>query len=76
MNKISKIDIIREFSNDEGVTYGVYSVTFNNKQEIFVRNGNSIGVIKHFWNEPINKCLLEIRDDVKEEFLLVCAELG
>jgi hypothetical protein len=68
LSKISDINVIREFKNDIN-TYGVYSVIFNGKQEIFIRNGNSIGAVQHYLGEWASKCVSEIRDDVKQEFL-------
>jgi hypothetical protein len=68
MNKISEILTIREFSND-GIVYGVYSVMFNGKQRIFIRNGDSIGTVSHYWGRPASQCVDEIRKDVKREFL-------
>ena len=68
MSKIGDIQIIKEFKNNEKV-YGVYSVMFNEKQEIFIRNENSIGAIQHYWGKPASKCVGEIREDVKQEFL-------
>lgn len=70
---IQDITIIREFNNDDGV-FGVYAVIFNGKQEIFIRNGKSIGAVKHYLNEPASKCVSEIRSDVKDEFLKMLAE--
>jgi hypothetical protein len=68
MSKISDVTVIREFNNEDRVC-GVYSVIFNGKQEIFIRNGNSIGVVQHYLGEPASKCVGEIRDGVKVEFL-------
>lgn len=68
MDKIQNIDTINEFTN-ENITYGVYSVMFNGEQKIFIRNGNSIGAVVHRLGEPASKCVSEIRNDVKEEFL-------
>lgn len=68
MGKINDIQIIREFKSENRVN-GIYSVMFNGKQEIFIRNGNSIGAVQHYLNEPASKCVSEIRDDVKGEFL-------
>lgn len=70
MSKISNINVIREFKNEERVC-GVYSVIFNGNQEIFIRNGNSIGAVKHYLGESAGKCVSEIRDDVKRDFLAV-----
>jgi len=69
LKRISSVDIVKEFTND-GVTYGVYSVIFNGKQQIFIRNGNSIGAVSFYLEKPISNCVDEIRDDVKNEFLL------
>jgi hypothetical protein len=68
LSKIGDINIIREFKNDKN-TYGIYSVVFNGKQEIFIKNGNSIGAVQHYLGETASKCVSEIRDDVKQEFL-------
>jgi len=69
VNRISKINIIKQFTTkDDGITYGVYDVTFNNKQEIFIRNGDSVGAIRFGWHEPVNKCIGEIKNDIKQEF--------
>ncbi len=68
MSKISKVVTIREFIND-GITYGVYSLDFNGEQKIFIRNGDSVGVVSHLFGEPANKCVCIIRDDFKQEFL-------
>jgi hypothetical protein len=65
----SKIQIIREFTND-GHTCGVYSAMFKDKQEIFIRNGNSIGAVCHYLGKPASQCVSEVRDNVKEEFLV------
>ena len=68
MGRFSEVQIISEFTNN-GITYGVYSAKFNGEQEIFIRNGESIGLISHLFNEPASKCVHEIRDDVKRELL-------
>ena len=68
LDRIQDINIIKEFSSEHG-TFGVYSVIFNGEQKIFIRNGNSIGAVVHYVGEPVSKCVSEIRNDVKEEFL-------
>jgi len=68
MNRFSEVQIISEFTKNE-ITYGVYSAKFKGEQEIFIRNGDSMGVISFLVNEPANKCVHEIRDDVKQELL-------
>ena len=67
MNNITEITIIKEFTND-GIIYGVYSAIINGVQEIFVRNGNSVGMITFFIGEPVTKCTSLIKKDAKEEF--------
>lgn len=64
MSRIGNVAIIREFKCG-----GVYSVLFNGKQEIFIKNGDSIGAVQHYLNKPASECVGEIRDDVKQEFL-------
>ena len=75
MNRISSVDVVREFTNN-GITYGVYSVMFNNKQQIFIRNGDSIGAVSFYWGKPANQCVDEIREDVKKEFLLALSNFS
>jgi hypothetical protein len=74
LSKISEINIIREFKNGKN-TYGIYSVAFNEKQEIFIKNEDSVGAVQHYWGEPASKCISEIRDDVKQEFLSKLEEI-
>ncbi|SBW02505.1 hypothetical protein KL86CLO1_11657 [uncultured Eubacteriales bacterium] len=70
MNNFSKVETIYEFTNkDSGNTNGVYRVTFKGCEYVFVRNGNSIGKVSHYLGEPASRCVGEIRDDVKQEFL-------
>ena len=67
---ISEINTIRHFtSKDSGAIYGIYDVSFNGNREILIRNGNSVGAVRFYLNEPVSKCVSEIRDDVKVEFL-------
>ncbi len=68
MKKIGEITVIREFKHG-GSTFGVYLVTVQGEEKIFIRNGDSIGVICHYWEKPANECISLIRDDVKQEFL-------
>ena len=68
MSKINGVAKIYEFTND-GNTYGCYIVMFNGATKLFVRNGDSIGVVTHPYNEPATKCVGVVRDDVAEEFL-------
>ena len=68
MSNFTNINIIREFVNS-GIACGVYDVVFEGKQEIFIRNGKSIGAICHYLDRPASQCVSEIRENVKEEFL-------
>jgi hypothetical protein len=68
MGNFDKLNVIRHFVNDGNVC-GVYSVEFKGKQEIFVRNRNSIGAVQHYLGKMASECVSEIRDDVKKEFL-------
>jgi len=65
-NKITEVSTLQEFTNDD-ITYGSYLVKFNGEFKVFIRNGNSVGVVVYYKNEPASKCVSEIRDDVKEE---------
>jgi len=67
MSKFKEITVIKEFVND-GIPYGVYSVIFNDNQEIFIRNNDSLGVVSFFYDRTSDKCVSIVRNDVKEEF--------
>jgi len=69
MGNFSNLEAISEFAGESGITYGVYSVVFKGTPEIFIRNGNSIGVVTFFLGSPVGKCIAVTRSDVKEEFL-------
>lgn len=62
------IKTIKEFDAD-GVVYGVYDVEFKGRNQIFIRNGNSIGVITFCLGERADKCVSIVRDDVAKEFI-------
>jgi hypothetical protein len=66
MSKISKVEKIQEFKNNE-IVYGVYSVVFNDKECVFIRNGDSVGAVSFLFGESASKCVHEIRNDVKQE---------
>lgn len=68
VSKISNINKIREHKND-GKIYGVYSLDFNGEQKVFIRNGDSVGVVTHLLEKSANECVSLIREDVKKEFL-------
>ena len=72
MNRFGPITIIREFTNNE-IPYGIYSVTFNGEDEkqdlVLIRNNNSIGTVTFLHDHPASDCVLEVRNDVKREFL-------
>ena len=70
MDRITDVKIVHEFTNEQyKSTCGVYLVTFRGKPETFIRNGDSIGIVAYYVNEPVTKCIGFIRDDVKDEFL-------
>ena len=75
MSRISDIKVIKEFINDD-ITYGVYSVNFNGEQKIFIRNGESVGVITFKFDEPATNCICTIRNDVKEELFLALKKIN
>ena len=68
MNTISEIKTIQEFTNDS-TTCGVYSLLFKGEQKIFIRNGDSIGVVSFLLGRSASQCVSEIRDDIKYDFL-------
>jgi hypothetical protein len=68
MSKIERVVKIREFINNE-IIYGVYDVYFKGEQKIFIRNGDSVGTVSFLWGKTASECVLEIRSDVKKEFL-------
>ncbi|MDD4402898.1 MAG: hypothetical protein PHI24_13890 [Desulfitobacteriaceae bacterium] len=65
MGNINSVKVIKETSDDSGI----YLVDFNGELKVFVKNGDSVGVI------TCNKCVAIIRDNVKEEFLNKLTEL-
>ena len=68
MGNFSNLEVISEFTNNE-ITYGIYGVKFKGTSKIFIRNGKSIGVVAFMFGEPATKCISEIREDIREEFL-------
>lgn len=50
-------------------TCGLYKVSMGDKDQYFLINGDSVGVICHFIGRPASECVATIRDDVKQEFL-------
>jgi hypothetical protein len=69
MTRFNNIKIIREFTQkDDGRTYGVYLVNFKGKEEVFIRNHESVGVVSHYYGKPASECVSIIRDDVRQEF--------
>ncbi|MCL2556877.1 MAG: hypothetical protein FWE09_00195 [Treponema sp.] len=67
---ISRVETIFEFTN-EGMVCGVYSVLFNGEKKVFIRNDKSVGVVSYCLGKPASRCVSEIRDDVKQEFLIL-----
>ncbi len=70
--QIRTIKIIRESDNGKNMhddVYGVYSVVYNKKREIFIKNGNSICAVRHVIGAPATDCLMEVEGSVMEEFM-------
>ena len=76
---ISILETIYEFTNrqfsDDGFTGGVYFVMVDDKRKIFIRNGDSIGVVNHFLDEPVKECVPEISREAKKKFLMALEKL-
>lgn len=68
MGNFDNLEIVEEFTNN-GRVYGIYIANFQGKRKIFIRNNDSIGVVYYYYDKPAGKCVSEIRDDVKKEFL-------
>ena len=66
MNRFSDVKIVEEFENN-GTKYGIYWANFKNKHYLFIRNGNSVGVVTHIFGKKANDCVSIIRDDVCKE---------
>jgi hypothetical protein len=66
MSKISKVETIYEFTNEDRVN-GVYRVTISGRERILIRNNDSVAVVSHYLDKPATQCVDIIRDDVKEE---------
>ena len=63
------LQTIYEFTSTDR-TYGLYHVELDSGRDCyFLRNHDSVGVINHIFDEPANKCINIIRDDVKKRFL-------
>lgn len=69
MGNFSNLEVISEFTGESGITYGVYSVVFRGTPKIFIRNGSSIGVVAFLLGEPVTKCISEVKEDIRKEFL-------
>jgi len=70
MKDLTIIDVIKEFQY-EGRKYGVYSVHFEGKKEVFIMNDQSVGVVSFWLGSSASKCIDEIREDVKQKFFEV-----
>jgi hypothetical protein len=72
MNRITNLKVINRFtSNDDGKTYGEYSCDFNGEKKLFIQNGDSWGVVSHWWGKPVTECVNIIRSDVRDELILL-----
>jgi hypothetical protein len=76
--RITDLKIIEHFhSKTLSNTCGVYRAKFKGGYKVFVRNGDSVGVVTHYFDRPVSECVSIINDDVKDELLkLVDAEIG
>jgi len=70
MNRISKVITVNEITFNK-LVYGVYSVIVNGRQEIFVKSGNSVGIIHFSIEGNADKCVLPACDDIKKNFLTI-----
>ncbi|MDD3138945.1 MAG: hypothetical protein PHX08_08240 [Lachnospiraceae bacterium] len=52
---------VSEYSNQSN---GLYSIEVNRTHYTIFRNGMSWGVISHFVNEPVTKCIGYVREDM------------
>jgi hypothetical protein len=65
MKRITDLTILQEFTSDSGM-FGVYWCKFNDKYNLFTRNGDVFKVLTHFFDHDE---LNVINSDVKEELL-------
>jgi hypothetical protein len=73
MVKFERVDVIEEFKNNEN-TYGIYWAEINTQRDgvekkLIIRNEDSFGVVVHPLGGTAKECILEMRDDVAEEFI-------
>ena len=56
----------------EGGETGVYLVQVDGEKEVFIRNGKSIAVVRHFINTTASRGVCELNDEIKKQFLWWC----
>jgi hypothetical protein len=68
-SRITDIRILYEFTNkDTQSKCGTYLLNFNGERYLFIRNGESIGIVCHYLGRPASECVSIIRNDVKDKF--------
>jgi hypothetical protein len=65
MKRITDLTILQEITNDSGI-FGIYWCKFNNKYQLFTRNGDVFKVLLHFFDQDE---LNIINNDAKNELL-------
>ena len=65
---LNNIETIYQFTNG-GITYGVYKAIYNGTPKVFIVNGDSIGVVSHWKDEPASKCVNEVTQKIKNEIM-------
>lgn len=74
MKRIADVKILSYYEND-GIAYGIYLAKFHGDDKVFIQNGDSFGVICHFLNEPANKCVSIVRNDVANELKMAIEKI-
>ena len=72
MSRITNLKVLNRFKNNmNNNTCGIYWCEFNGEKKLFIQNGDSWGVVSHWLNEPVTKCVNIIREDVRDELISV-----
>ena len=61
--------IILQFFRNNNVPHGVYTATIGGNLKVFVQNGDSVGVVAYYQDEPADKCISIVTDAIKAELL-------
>ena len=64
MGRITKLNILQEFSDHNGEVCGIYWGKFREKKRLFVRQGDKVFILGHYTCGP---SLDLVRDDVRDE---------